>query len=198
MLAQDASLRDVPYIEGSSRGPWIAGVRLERGTSLEGIGLAVGMALRRARQARGLTLRDISTLSGGRFKPTSIAGYERAERAISLDRFCDLCGLYGVAPPALLAQVLEQIEGVEPGIDIAFLESIGSAEAALISGFVREIRALRHSASGESIVLRAGDVEVLATAAGRRPEELTSILAPAGEAPAEARRRDDEPERRAP
>src|SRR5512141_3377511 len=102
MRAQDASLRDVPYIEGSSRGPWIAGVRLERGTSLEGIGLAVGMALRRARQARGLTLRDISTLSGGRFKPTSIAGYERAERAISLDRFCDLCALYGAAPPPSL------------------------------------------------------------------------------------------------
>ncbi len=165
---------------------------------MEEIGRAVGMALRRARQARGLTLRDISALSGGRYKPTSIAGYERAERTISLERFCDLCRLYGVAPPAMLAQVLEGLEGAEPGIDIAFLESIGSAEAALISGFVREIRALRHSASGESIVLRAGDVEVLATAAGKRPEELTSILAPAGGTRAEGTRREDEPERRAP
>jgi transcriptional regulator with XRE-family HTH domain len=165
---------------------------------LEGIGLAIGMALRRARRARGLTLRDISTLSGGRYKPTSIAGYERAERTISLERFCDLCQLYGVAPPTVLAQILEEVEGGEPEIDLAFLESIGSAEAALISGFVREIRALRHSASGESIVLRAGDVEVLATAAGKRPEELTSILSPAGEAPPEETRAEDDPERRAP
>ena len=42
-----------------------------------------GRALRDARLARGLTLRDVGTRSNGLFKPTAVAGYERAERAIS-------------------------------------------------------------------------------------------------------------------
>jgi transcriptional regulator with XRE-family HTH domain len=66
----------------------------------------VGSALRRARRARGLTLRQLPALSNGRFTPTAVAGYERAERHISLERFCALCWFYGVAPETLLAEIL--------------------------------------------------------------------------------------------
>ncbi|MDQ2964665.1 MAG: helix-turn-helix domain-containing protein, partial [Chloroflexota bacterium] len=58
----------------------------------------MGRALRRARQTRGLTLRDVGIRSGGIFTPTAVAGYERGERAISLRRFCDLATFYDVAP----------------------------------------------------------------------------------------------------
>ncbi|HSD48626.1 MAG TPA: helix-turn-helix domain-containing protein [Actinomycetota bacterium] len=140
-------------------------------------GEQVGVALRRARRARGLTLRAVSNLSDGRYKPTSIAGYERGERSISLERFCDLCRLYDVDPSALLTEILEAVGGApEPGLDVDRLEALGSAEAALVAGFVREIRTLRHGRASDAIVLRAGDVEVLATAAGKRPEDLIEIL----------------------
>ncbi|HEU4354726.1 MAG TPA: helix-turn-helix transcriptional regulator [Actinomycetota bacterium] len=140
-------------------------------------GEQVGLALRRARRGRGLTLRAVSELSGGRYKPTSIAGYERGERAISLERFSDLCRLYDVDPSALLAEILEAVDGTpDRGVDVERLEALGSAEAALVAGFVREIRTLRHGRPSDEIVLRAGDVEVLATAAGRHPEELAEIL----------------------
>jgi len=139
--------------------------------------LEAGKALRRARRARGLTLRQVSAISLGRFKPTSVAGYERGERSISLERFCELCQLYEVPPQTLLAEILRSIAGgPEPDIDLTLLESLGSAEGALVAGFIRQIRALRREAASGRIALRAGDLEVLATAAGKKREELAEAL----------------------
>src|SRR5207244_4441372 len=59
---------------------------------------AVGQVLRRARRARGFTLRDVHVRSRGRFKPSAVGGYERGERAISLDRFSQLAELYDCPP----------------------------------------------------------------------------------------------------
>ena len=144
-----------------------------------GISVEIGNGLRRARQERGLTLRDLSRLSGGKYKPTSVAGYERGERAISVERFCDLCRLYDIPPPVLLEEIVRAVRTTpEPHIDITLLEPLGSAEAALVSGFVREIRALRRGPSSQTIVLRAGDVEILAKAAGKEADELIDILGP--------------------
>ena len=75
------------------------------------IGEEVGRSLRRARLARGLTLRQVGERSAGAFKPTAVAGYERAERSISLERYCELCGFYGMEPAWLLAEILETIGG---------------------------------------------------------------------------------------
>ena len=72
----------------------------------EGLAERVGKGLRRARIERGLTLRAMSARSGGYFKPTAVAGYERAERSISLLRFCRLAELYGLPPEILLAQIM--------------------------------------------------------------------------------------------
>ena len=77
----------------------------------------VGSALRRSRQAQGLTLRDVGIRSGGIFTPTAVAGYERGERSISLQRFCDLATFYGVAPEDLLAEALHP-DDLEPIVDL--------------------------------------------------------------------------------
>jgi transcriptional regulator with XRE-family HTH domain len=94
------------------------------------IGEEVGHALRRARLARGLTLRQVGERSGGAFKPTAVAGYERAERTISLERFCQLCGFYGVAPAWLLAGILETIDG-GPDVLVDLTQPDDSTAAAL-------------------------------------------------------------------
>ncbi|HUF58984.1 MAG TPA: helix-turn-helix transcriptional regulator [Actinomycetota bacterium] len=143
------------------------------------IAFETGRALRRARRMRGLTLRKVSDLTEARIKPTSIAGYERGERSISLERFCELCELYSVPPHSILGDIWRSVQGIaEPDIDLAQLESLGSAEAALVVGFIRQIRALRRDEPVETIVLRSGDLEVLATAAGKKPYELVEVLGP--------------------
>ena len=104
-----------------------------------------------------------------------MAGYERGERSISLVRFIELCRFYGTSPNGLLADILSGAEWrTEQIVDLTALEALGSEEAAFVSGFVRRIRALR--AEPGSARLRAGDLEILATAAGRNPEELAGLL----------------------
>ncbi len=147
--------------------------------------LEVGRALRRARRARGLSLRDVGRVSGSRFKPTSVAGYERGERAISLERFCELARLYGIAPERLLAQILRAVDGKPPVvIDLTKVEGLTGPEGRIVSAFVEEVMALRGERPRETIVLRAGDLEVLATASGRRPgpflEKIRSALRASG------------------
>jgi transcriptional regulator with XRE-family HTH domain len=144
---------------------------------LEHIAVEIGRALRRLRRAHGLTLVDVAAMSNGMFKATSVAGYERGERSITLERFCSLCQLYGLAPDRVLAEILRRTEGrIEPEIDLAALESLGTTESALLSGFARQVRGLRGEPQADTITLRAGDLEVLATAEGRRPEELAEAL----------------------
>ena len=142
--------------------------------------LEIGRSLRRARRARGVTLRQVALQTAGRFKATSVAGYERGERTISVERFCELCVLYGVAPQAVLGDILVAVgKGSEQKIDLSRLETMQSAEGSLLSEFVRQIKALRREAPSETIALRAGDIEILATAAGKKPEELAEAIEPA-------------------
>lgn len=124
-------------------------------------------------------MRELTRQSAGRFKATSVAGYERGERTISVERFCELCVLYCVAPQAVLGDILVAVGGgSEREIDLSRLEMMRSAEGPLLSEFVRQIKALRGEASSETIALRAGDIEVLATAAGKKPEELAEAIEP--------------------
>jgi transcriptional regulator with XRE-family HTH domain len=74
------------------------------------IEVEAGRALRGARLANGLTLREVGERSGGAFKPTAVAGYERAERSISLERYCALCAFYGLAPDRLLSEIIEGVD----------------------------------------------------------------------------------------
>lgn len=141
----------------------------------------VGRVLRHARDAHGLTLRRASDISGGLFRPTSLASYERGERAISLERFCRLSSVYGIPPERLLAETMRRVEGRPPLVfDRTSLERLEVAEAQIVDGFVREITMLRAEEEPSSTIsLRAGDLEVLASASGRRREELFEAIRPA-------------------
>ena len=141
--------------------------------------LEAGRALRRARLSRGLTLREVGVRSGGAFKATAVAGYERGERSISLHRFCELCALYEIPPERLLAEVSRAAEGRACAIvDLASLEAIPGAEAEAVAGFVQRVRDLRGERSNV-VTLRAADLSVIATAAGTHADALLERIAPA-------------------
>ena len=141
---------------------------------------AIGRVLRRARESRGLTLRQASNLSHGRFPPTSLASYERGERAISVERFYRLARVYGIAPERLMAQIARSAEQRPAAVlDLTRLDELAGVEANVVSGFVREVARLRTEAPRETVALRLGDLEVLASASGRRASEMLEAIRPA-------------------
>src|SRR5256885_10710020 len=102
--------------------------------------LEIGRALRRTRLARGLTLKQLSVASAGRFKPTSVAGYERGERSISVVRFCELCRLLGVPLDRLLGEILRAARAdLDLVIHLTHLEKLGSSAGELLAAFLPQL-----------------------------------------------------------
>ena len=100
----------------------------------------IGEGLRRARIERGLTLRAAAAASGSRFKPSSIAGYERGERAITLQRFCDLAQLYGADASWLLDGIVRDARAAL-AVDAAPAEDVPDADAPQVPvGAVLDLR----------------------------------------------------------
>jgi transcriptional regulator with XRE-family HTH domain len=140
----------------------------------------MGHALRRARRARGWTLRDVGRSSGGEFKSTAVASYERGERAISLERFCGLAEFYGMRPDRILSQILWRLRGgPEPTIDRRRLPDLPDAEAGAVTNFIDEVRQLRGDSEEETIAIRIQDLEVLATVSGQQLDTFLKHLRPA-------------------
>jgi transcriptional regulator with XRE-family HTH domain len=85
---------------------------------------AAGEVLRQVRTGRSLSLRQVTVRSGGRFKPSSIASYERGERQISLERFFALAEVYEVAPERIAAAIAYTLERHREGDRPAAKESV--------------------------------------------------------------------------
>jgi transcriptional regulator with XRE-family HTH domain len=66
---------------------------------------------------RSLSLRQVTVRSGGRFKPSSVASYERGERQISLERLFALAEVYEVAPERLVAAIAHRMERDRPTVE---------------------------------------------------------------------------------
>jgi transcriptional regulator with XRE-family HTH domain len=149
---------------------------------LKELAKAVGDALREARRERGLTLQDVGVLSGGRFKPSALGGYERGERSISLARFTMLASLYGLPADRLLAKTLERVTPLareELVVDLTKLPLVAEDDARLVAEFIHKVRAQRADYMSDVITLRSGDLEALALTARVHPRTLRTRLEPA-------------------
>lgn len=136
-----------------------------------------GRALRRIRKERKLSLRDVAVRSAGAYRASAVAAYERGERNMTLDRFCGLCRIYDVDPGRLLGEIVRALEGrPAPVIDVTRLGALPVAEREAVEAFLSEVRGLRNESGSETIAIRSGDVEVLATSSGRRMDEFMDLL----------------------
>lgn len=81
-----------------------------------------GQVLREIRRARSLSLRHASARSSGRFKPSSLASYERGKRQISLERLFELAEVYGVTPERIVAAIAFHLERAHVPADVVRVE----------------------------------------------------------------------------
>lgn len=148
---------------------------------MKAISVAIGEALRRARKGSKLTLHDVKRISNGRFKPSSVGSYERGTRTISVPLLCELAALYGVPPDrvisdALASQGAEAPRGVV--IDLNRLPRLEGEDGRVLSEFVGQVRSLRGDLASDVITLRAGDLEILASALGEESNALLRRIRP--------------------
>jgi len=163
-----------------ARCPTRLGLDRARRKMYEEVPAEVGAALRRARTSRGLTLRDAARAGAGGLKPTTLASYERGERSLSVERFFRIAALYDISPARIVADVHRRIERRAPiRVDVSKIRDLEGAEAGILDGFVRNVVALRNQPTSDIVHLREGDIEVLATATGRRVTEFVRAVAPA-------------------
>jgi transcriptional regulator with XRE-family HTH domain len=129
-------------------------------------------------------MQRVSELSRGRFKPSSIGGWERGEREISLQRFCELAEIYAVPPDRLLDEALDAMSPQnreEVVIDLTRLPLLEGEEPELlrVAEFVHGVRARRGDYLGEILTLRSGDLDEIALGTSMKPGTLRSLLEPA-------------------
>jgi transcriptional regulator with XRE-family HTH domain len=148
---------------------------------MERLTAELGRVLRRARVRRGLTLRQMEAASGGRFKPSSIAGYERGERSISVERFCRLASFYGEDPGRLLTEALEATARPDSGVLIdltrlvVVLSDLGEDERRVLERYLED-RGVSREEPSATVRLELEDLESLAAQAGRTPQQLLQDL----------------------
>jgi transcriptional regulator with XRE-family HTH domain len=91
--------------------------------------------LRDARIEAGLTLRQLETASGGRFKTSAVGGYERGERDISAVRLVELADALQTRPDTLVAAAMRKLQpDAYPPADVV---TVRSGDLAVLATEVR-------------------------------------------------------------
>ena len=142
----------------------------------------VGNVLREVRLEGRVSLGAVARRSSGRFPPSTVGGYERGERAITLQRFHELAEIYGVPADRLLRRVLERLAPeINTGVtvDLRKLSALPADERRALGELVDSIRSSRDDYLGDIVSLRAGDLQIVAGVTGRSPNLVLEALRPA-------------------
>jgi hypothetical protein len=100
---------------------------------------------------------------------------------LTLERFCELAALYGLAPEELLTRALdERSRGARRSvvIDLSRLEQVQGEPGEILARFVHEVRTRRSDLRSNVISLRTGDLEALALGSGHVPANFLRALGP--------------------
>ena len=138
---------------------------------------AVGLALRDARVRAGVSQQELARRSGNRYRPSSIGGYERGERSISVVRFCELARLLRVPADQLLSDALTHASPHAHREVVIDVSDLSDSEAGReTAAHAHRVRSRRGDYLSSVVTLRAGDLQVIADASGLDVPALLSSL----------------------
>jgi transcriptional regulator with XRE-family HTH domain len=142
----------------------------------------VGEKLRRMRQDRGMSLQEVCSRSGGSFVVSTLSAYERGKRSLSLERLCELAGIYGQSPTSLLDVETEPefqhaIGGNSPlRIRLDMLSKLSQEERRPLETYLGFLRQLRDDPARDMLTIRKDDLAYLSSLYGVRPQALKDYL----------------------
>ena len=148
----------------------------------------IGARLRSIRRQQGMSLADVQTRSGGRWKSVVVGAYERGDRSISIARLAELSEFYGVplvdvlptSPTEQAKARLAAEEGGKPSgpvrLDLTKLRRPRTPEVAAVARFALQVQRRRGDHNGKVLTLRGGDLSTIAIAIGRDDDAVLDAL----------------------
>jgi len=149
---------------------------------------ALGVRLRQAREARGLSLKAVEIASEGSIPASMLGSYERGEHSISARRLWRLARLYGVPIEELAEPIDDKRAPIEPEFradevirfEVGRLKHARGREAQALRRLVGVIEQRRHRHSPQSIELRHEDLVTAAATLGRSADSFVEALGRSG------------------
>jgi hypothetical protein len=121
-------------------------------------------------------LQDVERNSNGKWKAVVIGSYERADRAISLNKAISLMEFYQVPVSELFPDIPPQVSTRSIAIDLVKLSAIQSDYSSVIQRFVRGICDRRKDWNGQVLTVRVNDLQFLAMLLQQAEPELLTEL----------------------
>ena len=142
--------------------------------------MALGARLRAVRRQLGMTLEQVEQRSQGRFKMVVVGSYERADRAITVQKLAELAEVYGLRTEQLLpgdgAAVPAAGGGRKLQIDLQRLAALPPRQAGPLARYASTIQSQRDDYNGKILTIRERDLQSLAVVYDVQPDNLTGML----------------------
>jgi transcriptional regulator with XRE-family HTH domain len=128
---------------------------------------SVAKRIRALRKARGWTLHDVETQTGGSIKAVVMGSYERGSRALSLARSIEIANLFAIPIANLLGDFSRTDATATASLTIdqrrltQMIAAGGDEMALVLQPFISAIAARRGDWNGEVLTLRASDFDTL-------------------------------------
>lgn len=142
---------------------------------------ALGDNLRHIRQQKGLSLHDVQSVSGDKWKAAVVGAYERGDRNVTVGRLAELADFYEVpiseilpddgAPAPAHAEARRRIV-----LDLDRLESVPPERREPITRFAGAIQVQRGDYNGRVLTIREDDLLPLALMCETTVDDLATWL----------------------
>lgn len=142
----------------------------------------IALRIRKLRKARGWTLQDIQSRSGGEIKSVVMGSYERNSRTISLPRAIAIAALFEIPLQDLLGEgagistmALEKCTFDQRRIANTQLQDLEDKRLEL-DRYLKAIALRRRDWNGEVLTLRGSDLDILTLMLNMDLDQMTSWL----------------------
>lgn len=142
---------------------------------------ALGESLRKIRVQKGMSLQDVQSASGGKWKAAVVGAYERGDRNVTVARLSELAAFYGVPVSELLPD-----DGTAPTpavesrrrvvLDLEGLAKVPETDRDPLSRFTHAIQIQRGDYNGRVLTIREDDLMALALLYQTTSDELARRL----------------------
>ena len=156
----------------------------------------VGSRLRTIRHQNHLSLLEVEAGSGGEFKASVLGAYERADRAITVDRLQRLARFYNVPVDQLLPRDEQNVAAESANdpanarklaVDLVKLSQLSGQPFEMLARFLRMIQVQRQDFNGKVLTVRGDDTRAIAAMldvpvdqVGQRLDALDLLFRPTG------------------